>query len=131
MELTGVGRAPKLVPSAPEKLVKTDSGLQYEVIQKGQENGRKPNVSDTVSANYTGWLQDGTAFDSSYLRGEPSEFQVNRVIRGWIEGLQLMPEGAIYQFVIPPELAYGASGQPPAIPANATLIFRVALVKVK
>jgi FKBP-type peptidyl-prolyl cis-trans isomerase len=129
LELVGIGRAPKLVPSDPEKLVRTDSGLQYEVIKQG--TGKKPAVTDTVVANYTGWLQDGTSFDSSYLRSEPSEFQVNRVIRGWIEGLQLMQEGAVYQFVIPPDLGYGPSGQPPAIPANATLIFRVELVKVK
>jgi FKBP-type peptidyl-prolyl cis-trans isomerase len=129
VELVSVSRAPKFAASAPDKLKRTDSGLQYEVIKQGE--GRKPTAEDTVVAHYTGWLPDGTVFDSSHLRGEPSEFALNQVIRGWTEGVPMMAEGSIYQFVIPPELAYGERGHQPAIPPNATLVFRIELVKVK
>ncbi|MEZ5964344.1 MAG: FKBP-type peptidyl-prolyl cis-trans isomerase [Planctomycetota bacterium] len=113
----------------PDKLTKTTSGLQYEVITEG--SGKQPTAADTVQVHYIGWLQDGTVFDSSYGRGEPAEFPLRGVIPGWTEGVQLMKEGAVYQFVIPPDLAYGANGSPPSVPGNATLTFRIELLHVK
>lgn len=108
-------------------VVTTDSGLQYEVISKGQ--GKKPLVTDTVEVHYRGFLTDGTEFDNSYSRGQPISFQLDRVIKGWTEGVSLMLEGSKYRFYIPSELAYGerALGK---IPANSALIFEVELVKV-
>ncbi|MBK8096705.1 MAG: FKBP-type peptidyl-prolyl cis-trans isomerase [Planctomycetes bacterium] len=128
IELLAVNSVPKFTPSDPAKVVTTQSGLQYEVRKQG--TGKSPKATDRVLAHYTGWLTDGTVFDSSHRRGEPSEFPLNGVIKGWTEGLQLMKEGGIYQFTIPSELAYGAAGRP-SIPPNATLVFLVELVKVK
>lgn len=107
----------------------TASGLKYKVIRKG--NGRSPKATDVVLVNYEGKLLDGTVFDSSYKRGEPIEFPLNRVIPGWTEGVQLMQEGAEYEFIIPYQLAYGAEGMPPSIPPKADLIFKVELIQVK
>ena len=111
------------------KTVTTQSGLQYEVIELG--NGPSPQATDTVSALYTGWLEDGKQFDSAHARGEPTEFPLNGVIKGWTEGLQLMKTGGKFLFRIPAGLAYGERGMPPTIPANATLVFLVELVAVK
>ena len=108
-------------------VVTTPSGLQYEVIIQG--SGAKPAASDNVRVNYEGTLIDGTVFDSSFERGEPIEFNLGGVIRGWTEGVQLMNEGSTYRFVIPSDLAYGAGGTGP-IPPNATLIFKVELLNV-
>lgn len=121
-------KMPKFRQLAKDKVVTTQSGLQYEVIEQGE--GDSPKKFNTVSANYTGWLTDGTMFDSSHARGEPSEFPLGRVIAGWTEGLQLMKPGASFLFQIPPELGYGAK-QSGKIPANSTLIFLVELVAVK
>ena len=115
--------------TAADKLTKTASGLQYEVLREG--TGKAPGATDTVQVHYAGWLEDGTGFDSSYGRGEPAEFSLNGVIAGWTEGVQLMKEGALYQFVIPGNLAYGAGGSPPKIGPDATLVFRIELLKVK
>ena len=106
----------------------TESGLQYEIITEG--NGPKPTVTDMVSVHYHGTLTDGTVFDSSVDRGEPSEFRLNGVIRGWTEGLQLMPVGSKWKFTIPSNLAYGprANGR---IPAFSTLVFEVELLEIK
>lgn len=107
----------------------TASGLQYKVLVEG--TGKTPRKTDTVVVNYRGTLINGAEFDSSYRAGrEPAEFPVKRVIKGWIEGLQLMKEGAKYQFFIPPNLAYGTRGSGIEIGPNETLIFEVELLKV-
>jgi FKBP-type peptidyl-prolyl cis-trans isomerase FklB len=106
----------------------TASGLQYKVLKEG--SGPSPKETDTVLASYRGTLIDGTEFDSSYKRNEPATFPVNRVIKGWTEGLQLMKPGAKYQLVIPPSLAYGDRGAGQLIGPNATLIFDVELLKI-
>ncbi|MCF8475251.1 MAG: FKBP-type peptidyl-prolyl cis-trans isomerase [Emcibacter sp.] len=106
----------------------TDSGLQYKVLLEG--TGKSPSATDRVTVHYEGTLIDGTKFDSSYDRGEPIDFGLNQVIRGWTEGLQLMKEGAKYKLFIPSDLAYGPQGSPGAIPPNAALIFTVELIRV-
>lgn len=106
----------------------TESGLQYKVI--GECAGVQPGPKDTVTVNYEGSLLDGTVFDSSYDRGEPIEFPLNQVIRGWTEGLQLAHVGDSLVLWIPSELAYGDSGYGPGGP-NQTLVFKVKLLDVK
>lgn len=106
----------------------TDSGLQYEVIEA--TIGQKPTAESTVKVHYEGTLIDGTVFDSSYQRGEPIEFPLNGVIKGWTEGLQLMPVGAKYKLYIPYELGYGEHGAGQNIPPFATLIFTVELLEI-
>lgn len=110
-------------------VVVTESGLQYKILRLG--NGPKPGENDVVKVNYTGTFINGTKFDSSYDRGTPAEFQVNGVIKGWIEGLQLMPAGSKFMFYIPQDLAYGASGAGGVIQPFTTLIFEVELLEVK
>ena len=117
--------------AAREGVSVTDSGLQWEVLEKGKDGSAKPKATDTVKVHYAGTLIDGTEFDSSYKRGEPIEFALNRVIPGWTEGVQLMPIGSKYRFVIPYDLAYGERGSPPAIPPKATLVFVVELLDIK
>jgi FKBP-type peptidyl-prolyl cis-trans isomerase len=108
----------------------TASGLQYIVAKEG--TGPIPKASDTVTTHYRGTLIDGTEFDSSYKRGEPTSFPVNGVIPGWSEALQLMKVGSKYQLFIPSELAYQERGTPDgAIPPNSTLIFEVELLKIE
>jgi len=107
----------------------TASGLQYLVEKEG--SGAAPKETDTVVVNYRGTLIDGTEFDSSYKRGEPATFPVNRVIKGWTEAVQLMKPGAKYKLFIPSNLAYGPSGAGEDIGPNATLIFEVELLSVK
>jgi len=106
----------------------TQSGLQYRVLRKG--SGRKPGAKDAVEVHYKGSLITGKVFDSSYARGQSISFPLNRVIAGWTEGLKLMKEGAKYELVIPSNLGYGTLGAGNSIPANATLIFVVELLKV-
>jgi FKBP-type peptidyl-prolyl cis-trans isomerase len=107
----------------------TPSGLQYKVLVEGR--GKSPKATDTVTVNYRGTLIDGREFDSSYKRGEPISFPLNGVIPGWTEGVQLMKEGAKYQFTIPSKLAYGSRGAGGVIGPDETLIFEVELLKVQ
>jgi FKBP-type peptidyl-prolyl cis-trans isomerase FkpA len=117
-----------------EKFVKeqsatqTPSGLAYKVIKEG--TGATPGAEDVVEVHYHGTLTDGTVFDSSVERGKTISFPLNRVIKGWTEGLQTMKEGGKSKFVIPSDLAYGEAGAPPKIPGGATLVFEVELFKV-
>ena len=106
----------------------TSSGLQYEVITEG--TGPKPAMSDNVKVHYEGFLLNGKKFDSSRDRGEPTSFPLNQVIRGWTEGVQLMPVGSKYKFYIPYQLAYGEQGAGADIPGGSTLIFEVELIEI-
>ena len=111
-----------------EGIVTLPSGLQYKVLTEGA--GKKPSATSQVKCHYEGTLLNGVKFDSSYDRNEPAVFGLNQVIKGWTEGVQLMSEGAKYEFYIPYDLAYGAHGAPGAIPPYATLKFVVELLEV-
>lgn len=106
----------------------TESGLQYIVLTEG--SGVRPSATDKVKVHYEGTLVDGTKFDSSYDRGEPIEFPLNQVIKGWSEGVQLMTVGSKYKFFVPYELGYGEQGAGGVIPPFATLIFTVELLEI-
>lgn len=112
-----------------EGIIALENGLQYKVIKEG--TGASPKPEDTVKVNYIGTLIDGKEFDSSVKRGQPAEFQLNRVIKGWTEGLQKMKVGGKTMFYIPSDLAYGDRGAGPDIKAGSTLIFDVELLEVK
>ena len=114
-----------------QKVIKTPTGLQYYDIKPG--NGPSPSNGSTVFVHYTGWLLNKTKFDSSLDRREPFSFPIGqgRVIKGWDEGVASMKVGGKRRLVIPAELGYGASGFPPTIPANSTLVFDVELLKVQ
>lgn len=113
---------------APTEFTTTDSGLKYRVLRRAE--GPKPSATTKVAVDYSGWLDNGKIFDSSYNRNEPTEFRLNQVISGWTEGLQLMSVGSMYEFEIPSELAYGEPGRP-GIPPNSTLHFKVELHEIK
>ena len=115
-------------PDAPTEFTETESGLKYRILRKS--DGVKPVGSNQVVVDYTGWLDDGTIFDSSYGRGESTTFRVSGVIEGWTEGLQLIGEGGMIELEIPSELGYGETGAGPSIPPNATLHFKVELHRV-
>ncbi len=108
--------------------VRTDSGLIYRVLKEG--NGRQPQATDRVRVHYRGTFVDGREFDSSYRRGEPAEFPLNRVIRCWTEGLQRMKVGGKARLTCPPAIAYGERGAGGVIPPNAVLQFEVELLAV-
>ncbi len=111
-------------------IVTTDTGLQYEVLTPGTGTV-SPKATDTVTVHYLGTSIEGKEFDSSYSRGEPTSFPLNRVIAGWTQGVQLMTEGAKYRFFIPSELAYGPQGAGGSIAPNSALIFEVELIKIQ
>jgi len=116
--------------AAADGVVALPSGLQYKVLESG--DGERPKtIKDIVSVHYQGQRVDGVEFDSSYGRGKPVEFPLDRVIRGWTEAVMKMRVGDVWMLYIPPELAYGATSPAPLIPANSTLIFKVELLSVK
>lgn len=117
---------------AREGWTTAESGLQYRRIGRAHPEGRQPVATDTVKVHYRGTFVDGRQFDSSYDRNEPAEFPLNRVIRGWTEGVALMREGEKFEFVIPASLGYGerwVGGD--ELPPNSTLLFTVELLEVK
>ena len=118
--------APAFAQAAP---VTTASGLVYESLKDG--NGEPPKATDTVKVHYKGTFPDGKEFDSSYQRGEPTEFPLNRVIPCWTEGVQRMKPGGKAKLTCPPAIAYGARGAGNVIPPNATLHFEIELISVR
>lgn len=110
------------------KAKQTKSGLAYEILKEG--SGKTAKATDTVEVHYHGTLISGTVFDSSVDRNKKIKFPLNRVIKGWTEGLQLIKEGGKIRLIIPSDLAYGENGSPPTIPGGSTLIFEVELFKV-
>lgn len=112
-----------------EGVVTLDSGLQYKIIKAG--DGKKPTSDSNVVVHYRGTLIDGTEFDSSYARGEPAQFGVNQVIKGWQEVIQLMPAGSKWQAFIPSDLGYGPNGNGKIIGPHATLLFDIELLEIK
>ena len=123
---TGAGAIAK---DAPKQFTKTASGLRYRVLRAGQ--GQMPKETDTVKVNYHGWLDGGKVFDSSYDRKKPISFPLNRVIKGWTEGMQLVGEGGMIELEIPSALGYGDQGIPGTIPGGASLHFLVELLKIE
>lgn len=109
-------------------VVTLESGLQYEIIKEG--SGPKPSAADKVTCHYHGTLIDGTVFDSSVQRGKPATFPLNMVIKGWTEGLQLMPQGSKWRFFIPPHLGYGDRQVSAQIGPGSTLVFEVDLIEI-
>ncbi|MFT6925991.1 MAG: FKBP-type peptidyl-prolyl cis-trans isomerase FklB [Psychromonas sp.] len=129
-EVLGAAGAAYLAENAAkEGVTVTESGLHYEVITLGE--GETPTAESTVSVHYHGTLTDGTVFDSSVERGEPTEFPIGGVIAGWTEALQLMPVGSKYKLTVPADLAYGERGAGAAIGPHATLVFEVELLAIK
>lgn len=114
---------------APKEFTKTSSGLKYRILRKGE--GTKPTSTSSVAVNYHGWLDNGKVFDSTYDRGQAILLELNRVIPGWTEGLQLIGEGGMIELEIPPGLGYGPAGSAGSVPPNATLHFLVELLKSK
>ncbi|MES2430070.1 MAG: FKBP-type peptidyl-prolyl cis-trans isomerase [Bacteroidota bacterium] len=112
-----------------ENIVSLPSGLQYEVLKIGE--GLKPSLNNTVTCHYHGTVINGTIFDSSVQRGTPASFPLNAVIKGWVEGLQLMPQGSKWRFFIPPHLGYGERQVSSVIGPNSTLIFDVELISFR
>jgi FKBP-type peptidyl-prolyl cis-trans isomerase FkpA len=122
--LAACGTAPRQAPA-----VTTASGLVYQSLQEG--SGKSPAATDTVRVHYRGTLTDGREFDSSYSRGQPAEFALNRVIRCWTEGVQMMKPGGKARLTCPSAIAYGERAVGSVIPANSTLLFEVELISVR
>jgi FKBP-type peptidyl-prolyl cis-trans isomerase FkpA len=120
---------PAVLAQATPAPVTTKSGLVYQSLKEG--SGASPAATDVVKVHYRGTLLDGKEFDSSYKRGEPTEFPLNRVIPCWTEGVQMMKPGGKAKLTCPPAIAYGERGAGGVIPPNATLNFEVELVSVK
>lgn len=114
---------------APKSFTATPTKLKYRVLRKG--SGKMPKATNSVEVHYHGWLDNGKVFDSSYERDETISFPLNRVIKGWTEGMQLVGEGGMIELLIPAELGYGARGAGDDIPGGATLHFLVELKKVQ
>jgi FKBP-type peptidyl-prolyl cis-trans isomerase len=121
--------AGKIDQDAPKVFQVTGSGLKFRILRKG--TGARPSATGTVTVHYHGWLGNGKVFDSSYDRGESISFPLNRVIKGWTEGMQLVGQGGMIELEIPPELAYGDRGAGAAVPPKATLHFLVELLRVQ
>ncbi|MDQ3187991.1 MAG: FKBP-type peptidyl-prolyl cis-trans isomerase [Pseudomonadota bacterium] len=115
--------------AAENGAVKTDSGMVYRSLTEGK--GASPKATDTVQVHYKGTFPDGKEFDSSYKRGQPTEFPLNRVIKCWTEGVQRMKVGGKAKLTCPPSLAYGEKGAGGTIPPNATLQFEIELIAIK
>ncbi len=135
--LAGLIVLPACFQAQKGNMVTLKSGLQYKVLKPAPTDARKPKIGETVTAHYTGWLdedgQEGKKFDSSVDRGQPFSFVIGagRVIKGWDEGLLDMQVGEKRRFIIPADIGYGAQGIPGVIPSNATLIFDVELLDSK
>jgi FKBP-type peptidyl-prolyl cis-trans isomerase len=123
-----IGDAFLLENKQREHIVTTASGLQYEVLKEGV--GKRPEIIDIVQVHYKGSLVNGQVFDSSYERGEPSDFPLNRVVKGWREALLKMKEGGHWRVYLPAQLAYGAKSPSELIAANSALIFEIELLAI-
>lgn len=129
-EAAAVGEAFLAENAKRDDVVVLESGLQYEIIEAGEEGSEKPTQSSTIRAHYHGTFIDGKVFDSSYDRGQPAEFPVSGVIAGWTEAVQLMNKGAKWKLFVPYNLAYGAQGSPGGIPPYSALVFDVELLDI-
>jgi FKBP-type peptidyl-prolyl cis-trans isomerase FklB len=113
-----------------EGVITLKSGLQYKVLRRGDGTDH-PTIDSPCSCHYEGTLIDGTKFDSSYDRGEPTSFAPNQVIKGWTEVMQLMVEGDKFEIYVPSELGYGDQGSPPKIPGGSVLVFKMEIIKIE
>lgn len=113
---------------APNAFTKTDSGLAYRIRRRS--TGQRPGARQSVTVHYKGWLDDGTVFDSSYDRDEPTTFRLNQVVKGWTEGMQQIGVGGMIELEVPPDLGYGDRGAGKKIPPGAQLHFLVELISI-
>lgn len=131
--ITGCGaqhnRTSSTRTETPSEFQTTESGLKYRILNQG--SSRRPKPSDQVLVDYTGRLEDGTLFDSSYEKAKPATLYIANTVPGWFEGIQLIGEGGVIELDIPPELGYGPAGNPPVIPPNARLRFKIELRSIQ
>jgi FKBP-type peptidyl-prolyl cis-trans isomerase len=128
LRLRRVFKRPAFEMPPEDELVTTNSGLQYRILRKG--HGRRPKIANRVQVHYSGWLPDGTPFDSSYDTNKPASFSLSGVIAGWTEGVRYINEGGVIQLVIPGNLGFGRAGSPPKIGPNATLVYNIELIQI-